>query len=143
MSLKIYLAGPMRGIPEYNSPAFIAAAMNLRGLGYGVSTPIELDRELGFDWTGFKGTDEELDTVGFDMCNAMRRNYRVLTDWADSIAFLPGWTKSRGSLQELLVANSLNLQTFEYFARPTTPLTAFRTESHVEISTIRYQVPVR
>lgn len=38
-----YLAGPMRGIPEYNFPAFYAAAAALRAHGLNVWSPAEND----------------------------------------------------------------------------------------------------
>ena len=38
---RIYLAGPMTGLPEFNYPAFHAEAARLRQLGYHVENPAE------------------------------------------------------------------------------------------------------
>lgn len=41
MIKRIYLAGPMTGLPEFNYPAFHAEAARLRGLGYQVENPAD------------------------------------------------------------------------------------------------------
>jgi len=47
---RCYLAGPMRGIPEYNFPAFFAAATSIRDRGIEVWSPAENDvHQDGFD----------------------------------------------------------------------------------------------
>ena len=33
---RVYVAGPMTGLPDFNYPAFNAEAQRLRGLGYQV-----------------------------------------------------------------------------------------------------------
>src|SRR5690606_41767260 len=38
-----YLSGPMSGYPQYNFPAFAKAAETLRGFGYNLVSPAELD----------------------------------------------------------------------------------------------------
>ena len=47
--MRIYVAGPMRGFPLYNFPAFDAAAAELRRHGHTVISPADHDREMGFN----------------------------------------------------------------------------------------------
>lgn len=43
--MRVYLAGPMRGVPHFNFPAFHAAAAELRARGYVVFSPAEADND--------------------------------------------------------------------------------------------------
>lgn len=47
--MKLYLGGPMTGYPEFNFPAFHAAAAVLRADGHEVWSPAEFDLTEGFD----------------------------------------------------------------------------------------------
>lgn len=97
--MKIYLAGPMRGIELFNFPAFDRAAADLRDCwGHDVFSPAERDRDEGFDPAG------TLD--GFDLHAAMRDDLRYIIDEADAIALLPGWETSTGARLERAVAEA-------------------------------------
>ena len=47
--LRLYVAGPMSGIPHLNHPEFDRMADLLRALGHEVFSPAEKDREWGQD----------------------------------------------------------------------------------------------
>ena len=51
--MKLYIAGPMTGYPEWNFPAFREAARELRMRDFEMVSPAEMDeQDFGFDGTG-------------------------------------------------------------------------------------------
>jgi hypothetical protein len=99
--MRIYLAGPMTGIENFNHPAFDAAASFLRALGHDVKSPAEFDREDGLDASG--------NVSNAFLRNALRRDCEAICG-ADAIALLPGWERSRGVAIELALAKYLGLK---------------------------------
>lgn len=102
---RVYLAGPMRGYPQYNFPAFFEAAQALREAGYDVWSPAEHDAEAGFKWDDKTGV-EDLDGE-FDLKAALAHDLKMVTEWADIVALLPGWEESKGTRAELAAAAAL------------------------------------
>lgn len=101
-----YLAGPMRGIPEYNFPAFRNAAFKLRNTGLTIISPAEMDEQVGFN----------AETDGWssdDAADAVVRDVKAIAN-ADGIILLPGWEQSKGSWQEIITANYLGKQILTY-----------------------------
>ncbi len=95
-----YVAGPMRGIPQYNFPAFDSARDRLVAAGWNAISPADLDRAHGFD--GIKGkVPEKRDCIERDVLAIIRQ--------CDTIALLPGWTKSKGSAVEVALGIFLDL----------------------------------
>lgn len=88
----VYLSGPMTGLPDFNRPAFHAAAAALREQGHVVINPAEVD--LGPDATW-------VDYMRVHLAEIARRVTRVFV--------LPGWESSRGAQLEVHVARSLGL----------------------------------
>jgi hypothetical protein len=105
--MKLYLAGPMSGLPSYNFPAFDAAAKQLREAGHTVFNPAENDRENGFDATGLQG--HEAAEHGFDLREALKQDLSWICDNAEGIALLPGWEASKGARAEVALSRALNI----------------------------------
>ena len=89
---RIYLAGPMSGLPELNYPAFHAKAAELRAAGHHVENPAENPAPPCGSWQGY-----------------MRMAIAQLVT-CDAIHLLPGWEKSRGARVEFNLANELSLR---------------------------------
>jgi len=106
--MHIYLAGPMRGLPLHNVPAFDEAALQLRKRGHKVSNPVDHDREIGFDFNDKDVQPETLHNMfRWDLARVME---------CDAVVFLPGWSKSRGACAERVMAHYLGKPCFDYAA---------------------------
>lgn len=110
--MKIYLAGPMTGIKNFNFPAFHAAAKELRGMGHEVFSPAEKDEEThGVEM--FKGSGDPDKIGGMDFKRVV---LGIDLAWicanAQGIALMHGWETSTGAIAESAVANALNLPRF-------------------------------
>jgi hypothetical protein len=93
----------MRSIPEFNFPAFHAAAARFRAEGVEVVDPAELDEQDPFP----PGTRSWVDY--------MRRDLRALMA-CNAIAVLPGWQASQGAALEVYVARALGLRVLDAMA---------------------------
>jgi hypothetical protein len=115
--MKIYLAGPMRGIPEFNFPAFYSAADKLRAEGHDVFNPAERDNEKhGTDISKGNATgDEALAAAqhGFNLREALGADLAFICAEADAIALLPGWEQSKGANAERATAVALGLEVID------------------------------
>jgi hypothetical protein len=90
---KIFLAGPMTGLPDHNFPAFDEAAANLRGAGYTVYNPAENSHSADGSWAGY-----------------VKTGIRYLMT-CDAVALLPGWEASKGARFEGTIAGTLGMPT--------------------------------
>ncbi len=107
--LKVYLAGPMTGLPRWNFDAFAEAAAWLRARGAVVTSPHEIDLADGFD--------PDSDGADFDLRRALERDVEAVLA-ADVVALLPGWETSPGVMVEVLTAEGASI--------PYAPLSVFR-----------------
>lgn len=106
--LKIYIAGPMRGKPEFNFPAFEDAFWNLRNKGHDPFSPAARDLGVGFNPAGMTG-HEDLASHGFDLRKALAADTQYIAEEADAVAVLPGWENSSGARAEVALAHALGL----------------------------------
>ena len=88
---RVYIAGPMTGLPELNFPLFNATAARLRSEHWHVENPAEHGNIKGAAWS---------DYLRYDLS-------RVVT--CGAIYLLPGWSKSEGATLEVDVAKRLGL----------------------------------
>ena len=89
--MKVYLSGPMTGIPDYNFPAFEAAAKELRARDQEVFSPHELGVDPAKTWADY-----------------LRADIRALVD-CDAVVCLPGWEQSKGASLEVYIAKALEM----------------------------------
>lgn len=103
--MKYYLAGPMTGIPQFNFPAFAAAANRLRQLGYDIVSPAELDDEKtkAAALASNDGAPGSGSTNGETWGDFLARDVKLIADNVSGVVFLPGWEKSRGARLEAFV----------------------------------------
>ena len=100
--MKVYIAGPMTGIANWNFPAFDAAAQFLRGCGYTVINPADLDRENGFsEFTSYASAEF--------LRAAMSRDLAAICE-CEGVAVLDGWKASLGACIEVALAARLGLR---------------------------------
>ena len=115
--MKIYVAGPMRGKPEFNFPAFFAATARLRAMGHEVFNPAEKDNEKhGADISkgNHTGSEEVASSQhGFSLREALGADLAWICAEADAVALLPGWEGSKGATAERATAIALGLQIIE------------------------------
>lgn len=89
---RIYLAGPMTGIEDYNFPAFNKEAAALREKGFEVINPADHGIVEGAEWE---------DYLRYDLAKLVA---------CEGIHFLPGWEMSRGARLEYKVAQALSMK---------------------------------
>ena len=93
---KIYVSGPMTGLPDLNFPAFFEAESRWRKLGWEVFNPA---RNFGGDITRPRHV-------------YMREDIGLVLK-ADAITMLPGWENSDGAKLEHAVVLAIGLPVLE------------------------------
>jgi hypothetical protein len=106
----VYIAGPMRGYPKFNYPAFDQAEKCLHeNFGCAIISPANIDRENGLN------EDVLLTEAEKQLRQCISRDIHVILESVTCIALLEGWQKSRGVAVEVALAKFLGLPIFEAF----------------------------
>ena len=92
---RVYIAGPMTGLPDFNYPAFNRAADALRAKGYHVENPAANPVPPCGTWKGY-------------MLMAIAQ---LIT--CDTVVLLPGWSGSKGAKVEHQLALDLDLDVLD------------------------------
>ncbi len=117
--MKVYLAGPMTGIPQFNYPAFISAAQDLRGVGLDVVSPAELDdpEDVAAAMASPNGLMSEFNAKSPKTWGQfLSRDVELIADGGiEAIYVLANWEDSRGARLETFVAKAMcGLPIFKY-----------------------------
>ena len=96
--MKIYLAGPMRGIKNENKESFAEARVALRDMKHEVFCPSEFSER--------NNIHEIKECMRFDLAYILKE--------AEGIVCLPGWPASKGCLAEIHLAWAIGLPVYEY-----------------------------
>ncbi len=112
---RVYLAGPMRGIKDFNFPAFHHATKVLRDRNFEVFSAAEYEEELygvGFNLSE-TGDLKDISMPNWDFREAYAKDCDYISRKADGVAVLPGWERSKGASGEVAIARALGLYVFE------------------------------
>lgn len=115
---RIYVAGPMQGIPHFNFPRFNAITAALRANGHTVFNPAEKDieRHAGKDFSTDNMTGsvkEAQEKHGFSLRTALAEDCKFICEQATAIVMLPGWEQSMGATAEHRLAVALQREGME------------------------------
>ena len=112
----IYVAGPMRGYPDWNYCAFNSTEKMLADRGWKVINPASLDSNYE-ETAGMETTPESFDPDKNEDEHAvirkiMKRDCDVVCDECDAIFMLDGYRGSKGAMTEMWLAKSLGLDVY-------------------------------
>ena len=109
----IYIAGPMRGKPNWNYEAFDRAEKLMSKMGWNVINPATLDensRETQDLECKPKDFDPDTNSVHRDANRKiMKRDLDAICDSCDAIYMLEGWQMSQGACAEFYLSCSLGI----------------------------------
>lgn len=101
--IRLYLAGPMRGVEDLNYPEFDRVARILRQKNYGVFNPAEADRT-------FKRKNDREPTRR----ECFETDTQFICQKAEGIALLDGWIDSLGAKAEVALGAALGIPIREW-----------------------------
>lgn len=102
---RIYIAGPMSGLPDLNFPAFHREAARLRTDGFDVVNPAEINGGAA-ELVAMSDMNEQQMADHWRAC--MRNDIAHLVT-CDAIVMLPGWERSRVATLEHHIAKALGI----------------------------------
>lgn len=93
--MRVYLSGPMTGLPNDNFDEFNRVAEIWRQEGYRTYNPADRGRPAGWTWIDY-----------------LRDDLREISA-SDALAVLPGWESSHGAQLEVHIAERLEMPIFD------------------------------
>lgn len=113
--MKIYLSGPMRGVPYFNFPRFLEETKKLRAEGHEVFCPAESDLATYGPAVCESPTGDLKDIahINFSLREALLRDCEYICKTADTIVLLPNWQNSKGATAERALGVALGHKIIE------------------------------
>lgn len=107
--MKLYLAGPMTGLPKFNFPAFEEWATRLRAAGFEVLSPHESDPPdvQALAWASTTGDVSELPSH-YSPVEIAALNVREVGA-CQGVALMDDWYRSSGATHEVATAARFRL----------------------------------
>ncbi len=110
---RVYIAGPMTGIPHYNFPAFFEAENTLSSWGFEPVNPANKDVTDYPDIEEWPEYATGTPSTKFSLAKAMHWDITQILE-CDGIVLLPGWEASKGANIELTVAKACGKEIWVY-----------------------------
>src|ERR1700685_3711214 len=104
--MRLYLAGPMRGLQENNHEAFYVGREYLRLQGHEVFCPDEMTENV----------TESREGITPDLRELMAMDLSWICRMAEGVVVLPGWRRSLGVRAEVSVALAIGIPCWEWKA---------------------------
>lgn len=95
MRKRVYISGPMTGLPEFNRPEFMEAEQLIKELGCKPVNPARIRQRHGWAWADY-----------------MRSALNMMLK-CDEVVLLPGWRESKGVQVEIDLAQRLGMPVVE------------------------------
>ena len=111
--MRIYVAGPMRGRPQFNFPTFNAVTKYLRDQGHDVFNPAERDIEMHGAvpfMSSETGDMKDIEHTGLSVRDVLAFDLGWLCRDAEAILMLPGWETSMGATAEWAAARAVGMK---------------------------------
>lgn len=115
--MKVYISGPISGLPDGNRAAFAEAVALLRATGHEPVNPHDISVDHDGPCRG-PATRDPLDRHRYGCY--LTADFRALLK-CDAITFLAGWTRSHGSSSERTVAKLIGLPIVGWDGTPVVP----------------------
>ena len=107
--MKLYLMGPMAGLPDFNFPAFNKKAAELRALGHHVFNPAEVEPEM---YAKIASEAKKADFHNSGYRNTLGNELKWICENAEGVYALRNWEHSYGAGAEFAAAKAVRAKFF-------------------------------
>ena len=118
--MNVYIAGPMRGLPNFNFPAFFAAEQHLvdeysTTYSLWIFNPARRDEEMYGRSISNSPTGDLADIPQFSLREALGADLNWICENATHLWMLQGWSTSKGAKAEFATALALGIDVLGAF----------------------------